>query len=147
MWFRPSVVPTVSAAAVPAVIPSDWTEHKSPDGRTYYHNQKTKQSSWEKPDELKTPTEKLLAQCPWKEYTSDQGKTYYHNVNTKESRWTLPPEMEELKKKVAAEEQARLQGVPIVPISVTSQQSMIPVPVIPTMLPGILPPVSMSIPQ
>lgn len=34
-----------------------WTEHKSPDGRTYYYNTVTKQSLWEKPDELKTPTE------------------------------------------------------------------------------------------
>lgn len=36
---------------------SIWTEHKSPDGRTYYYNTLTKQSLWEKPDELKTPTE------------------------------------------------------------------------------------------
>lgn len=36
---------------------SDWTEHKAPDGRSYYYNSVTKQSSWEKPDELKTKTE------------------------------------------------------------------------------------------
>lgn len=36
---------------------SVWTEHKSPDGRTYYYNTITKLSFWEKPDELKTPTE------------------------------------------------------------------------------------------
>jgi hypothetical protein len=36
---------------------SDWTEHKAPDGRTYYYNSVTKQSLWEKPDELKTPAE------------------------------------------------------------------------------------------
>lgn len=34
-----------------------WTEHKAPDGRTYYYNSLTKQSAWEKPDELKTPAE------------------------------------------------------------------------------------------
>ena len=34
-----------------------WTEHKAPDGRTYYFNNETKQSVWEKPDELKTPAE------------------------------------------------------------------------------------------
>lgn len=34
-----------------------WTEHKSPDGRTYYYNTETKQSTWEKPDDLKTPAE------------------------------------------------------------------------------------------
>ncbi|CAJ0872373.1 296_t:CDS:2 [Entrophospora sp. SA101] len=34
-----------------------WTEHSSPDGRKYYFNSITKQSSWDKPDELKTPEE------------------------------------------------------------------------------------------
>lgn len=37
--------------------PTDWTEHKAPDGRSYYYNSVTKQSAWEKPDELKTKTE------------------------------------------------------------------------------------------
>lgn len=83
---------------------SDWTEHKAPDGRTYYYNSVTKQSLWEKPDELKTSAELLLSQCPWKEYRSESGKTYYHNVNTKESRWTVPKELEELKARIAAEE-------------------------------------------
>ena len=34
-----------------------WTEHKAPDGRTYYYNHITKQSSWEKPDDLKSKAE------------------------------------------------------------------------------------------
>ncbi|XP_059607839.1 pre-mRNA-processing factor 40 homolog A [Phlebotomus argentipes] len=96
--------PALAAAA--GIIPCEWTAHKSPDGRTYYYNSVTKQSSWEKPDELKTPTEKLLSTCPWKEYQSDQGKVYYHNVNTKESRWEAPPEYLEVKSKIAIEEAA-----------------------------------------
>jgi hypothetical protein len=36
---------------------SVWTEHKAGDNRIYYYNSITKQSSWEKPDELKTPAE------------------------------------------------------------------------------------------
>ena len=36
---------------------SDWSEHKHTDGRIYYHNKITKQSSWVKPDALKTPQE------------------------------------------------------------------------------------------
>lgn len=89
-----------SVPKVPPVepaVPTPWTEHKAPDGRVYYYNSITKQSSWEKPDELKTPAEKLLSSCPWKEYHSDQGKVYYHNVNTKESRWVIPPELAEIK--------------------------------------------------
>ena len=45
-----------------------WSEHTSSDGRTYYYNNDTKQSSWSKPEELKTPSERLLSKCPWKEH-------------------------------------------------------------------------------
>ena len=75
---------------------SVWSEHKAPDGRTYYYNSVTKHSSWEKPDDLKTKAELMLSQCPWKVYKSDTGKVYYHNTETKESRWTKPKELEEL---------------------------------------------------
>ena len=34
-----------------------WTEHKAPDGRTYFYNTETKVSTWQKPAELKTPGE------------------------------------------------------------------------------------------
>ncbi|GBO41256.1 Pre-mRNA-processing factor 40 A, partial [Araneus ventricosus] len=78
---------------------SNWTEHKAPDGRTYFYNHVSKQSSWEKPDELKSESELLLSQCPWKEYKSETGRTYYHNIQTKESRWTIPKELEDLKSK------------------------------------------------
>ncbi|UYV61633.1 PRPF40A [Cordylochernes scorpioides] len=83
---------------------SKWTEHKAPDGRTYYYNHATKQSSWEKPDELKTHAELLLSQCPWKEFKSDSGKVYYYNVNTKESVWTQPRELQDLKTQISAKE-------------------------------------------
>ena len=35
---------------------SVWTEHKAGD-RVYFYNTQTKQSVWEKPDQLKTPAE------------------------------------------------------------------------------------------
>uniref|UniRef100_A0AAY4DHV4 Pre-mRNA-processing factor 40 homolog A n=1 Tax=Denticeps clupeoides TaxID=299321 RepID=A0AAY4DHV4_9TELE len=78
---------------------SVWTEHKSLDGKTYYYNTETKQSTWEKPDELKSPVEQMLSKCPWKEYKSDTGKPYYYNSQTKESRWTKPKELEDLEGK------------------------------------------------
>uniref|UniRef100_A0A452TFI6 Pre-mRNA-processing factor 40 homolog A n=1 Tax=Ursus maritimus TaxID=29073 RepID=A0A452TFI6_URSMA len=87
---------TVHFPSYPFNIKSMWTEHKSPDGRTYYYNTETKQSTWEKPDDLKTPAEQLLSKCPWKEYKSDSGKPYYYNSQTKESRWAKPKELEDL---------------------------------------------------
>ncbi|PVD30953.1 hypothetical protein C0Q70_10229 [Pomacea canaliculata] len=112
-----------------------WGEYKAPDGRTYYYNSVTKKSSWEKPDELKTPTEKLLSACPWKEYKSDSGKVYYHNSQTKESCWTKPKELEELEEKIRAQESqttteegsAAVSSVPAVQSSAPSsaiQQAM-----------------------
>ena len=38
-----------------------WSEHKAPDGRLYFYNEETKQSSWEKPDALKTPAEVVMS--------------------------------------------------------------------------------------
>ncbi|OMO70843.1 hypothetical protein COLO4_28463 [Corchorus olitorius] len=49
-----------SVASVPSLTPqsaSDWQEHTAADGRRYYYNKKTRQSSWEKPLELMTPIE------------------------------------------------------------------------------------------
>ncbi|XP_066287093.1 pre-mRNA-processing factor 40 homolog B-like isoform X2 [Branchiostoma lanceolatum] len=80
-----------------------WTEHKAPDGRTYFYNSKTKQSTWEKPAELKTHAELLLDSCPWKEFKADSGKVYFYNSQTKESRWTIPKELEELRAMIAAQ--------------------------------------------
>ncbi|XP_074857954.1 pre-mRNA-processing factor 40 homolog A isoform X6 [Carettochelys insculpta] len=88
----------------PSKQKSVWTEHKSPDGRTYYYNTETKQSTWEKPDDLKTPAEQLLSKCPWKEYKSDSGKPYYYNSQTKESRWAKPKELEDLEAMIKAED-------------------------------------------
>ena len=34
---------------------SDWTEHRLPDGRVYYYNAKTLESTWDKPKELEPP--------------------------------------------------------------------------------------------
>ena len=42
----------------------EWSEHKAPDGRTYYYNAVTKQSHWEKPDVLKSPAEVNFAIFP-----------------------------------------------------------------------------------
>ena len=31
---------------------AEWTEHKNTDGRSYYYNSKTMESTWDKPQEL-----------------------------------------------------------------------------------------------
>src|SRR5579884_3866369 len=80
MPHLPHGVPPPSSSAPHQNVPSpqplstsdnknvQWTQHTTDDGRVYYYNEVTKQSSWEKPDELKTELEKKLSVCPWKEY-------------------------------------------------------------------------------
>ncbi|XP_040567310.1 LOW QUALITY PROTEIN: pre-mRNA-processing factor 40 homolog A [Lepeophtheirus salmonis] len=87
---------------------STWTEHKAPDGRTYFHNRTTNESAWEKPDDLKSPAELALSKCPWKEYKSDSGKDYFHNTETKESVWSIPEDL--LVLKTAVEEEKKRKG-------------------------------------
>lgn len=93
----PPGIPPLMAPPVQPQPPktSDWVEHKSgPDGKTYYHNSRTGQSSWEKPKELMTAIERADASTPWKEHTAPDGRKYYYNKETKESKWTIPPDLQ-----------------------------------------------------
>ncbi|XVE93531.1 hypothetical protein REPUB_Repub01dG0202700 [Reevesia pubescens] len=94
--------PSVSTATMPAPIIqpkpfeealTDWIEHTSANGRRYYFNKKTRQSSWEKPLELMTPIERADASTNWKEFTSPDGRKYYHNKVTNQSTWSIPEEL------------------------------------------------------
>ncbi|KAG8045070.1 hypothetical protein GUJ93_ZPchr0008g13208 [Zizania palustris] len=98
----PLVQPGQQAVSSSATLPSinsaessssDWQEHASADGKKYYYNKKTRQSSWEKPAELMTPLERADASTEWKEFTTSEGRKYYYNKVTKQSKWTIPDEL------------------------------------------------------
>eukprot|EP00916_Digyalum_oweni_P008950 GHVL01015079.1.p1 GENE.GHVL01015079.1~~GHVL01015079.1.p1 ORF type:complete len:126 (-),score=21.27 GHVL01015079.1:84-461(-) len=74
----------------------EWTEHMSQDGRKYYHNSNSGKSSWDKPDELKSPEERANF-THWKEYQTADGRTYYFNGQSKQSVWQMPRELRKLK--------------------------------------------------
>ncbi|WVF65736.1 hypothetical protein IAT40_000468 [Kwoniella sp. CBS 6097] len=99
----------MSASPVNATKKSQWSVHKNAEGRVYWSHAVTKQSVWEKPDELKTPFEKALSKTQWKQYTS-KDRPYYVNTVTKETKWDLPPELQELKKQVEEREERRARG-------------------------------------
>lgn len=101
---------------IPFAASSDWSEHKSPDGRKYYYNRRTKQSTWEKPDDLKTPAERIMGKCPWKEFKTDSGRIYYYHSQTKQSVWTKPAELVEAEKQVL-ELEAKERAVQLPPAS------------------------------
>uniref|UniRef100_F7EUC0 Transcription elongation regulator 1 n=1 Tax=Xenopus tropicalis TaxID=8364 RepID=F7EUC0_XENTR len=54
----PMIHPQVALAASPATLAgatilSEWSEYKTADGKTYYYNNRTLESTWDKPHELK----------------------------------------------------------------------------------------------
>ncbi|KAI8333311.1 hypothetical protein BC941DRAFT_434373 [Chlamydoabsidia padenii] len=73
-----------------------WKETKTPEGRIYWYNTNTRQSTWKKPVELWTEEEKAIDACPWKEYTSPDGKKYYSHKETKQTTWKIPEEYKDL---------------------------------------------------
>ncbi|KAJ3877069.1 hypothetical protein F5051DRAFT_354298 [Lentinula edodes] len=104
-----------------------WTEHRNPEGRTYWFNTGTRESVWEKPDDLKSPFERALNQTKWKEYFSG-GRKYYYNTETKESKWDMPDELLLVLEKVEKEKVAPLAGAITAPgfIPVGSSTPAIP---------------------
>ncbi|KAI0047224.1 hypothetical protein FA95DRAFT_1519206 [Auriscalpium vulgare] len=106
-----------------------WTEHRNPEGRTYWFNTSSRESVWEKPDDLKTPFERALNQTTWKEYFSG-GRKYYYNTTSKESKWEMPDELLLLLEKV--EKEAKAAPTPA-PAPVPGAPAMIAPP---TFIPG-----------
>ncbi len=55
--FPGMALPPFPQMDVPLQIPvAEWTEHRLPDGRVYYYNSKTLESTWERPKELDEET-------------------------------------------------------------------------------------------
>ena len=89
-----------AASLAPAAAKDFWREYKDASGRTYYHDQRTNKTTYEKPECLKTVAERTLAPCKWKEYTTPDGRKYFSDgVN---SVWVEPPELTQYKAQAAA---------------------------------------------
>lgn len=72
---------------------SDFVEVLSPDGRIFYFSPSLQESTWEKPDSLKSATEKSVDLTDWREYRIWDGRSFYHNLKSKVSVWAAPPEV------------------------------------------------------
>ena len=76
----------------PIISRGGWTQHTAPDGRAYYYHAQSKESTFEKPQALKSDVERSLPSCDWKEYKK-AGKTYFFNAVKNESVWEEPTEL------------------------------------------------------
>ncbi|PWA46079.1 pre-mRNA-processing protein 40A [Artemisia annua] len=120
-----TTAPTNQQASSTGQEPSaaDWQEFTAADGRRYYYNKRTKQSSWEKPMELMTPLERADASTVWKEFTTAEGKKYYYNKDTKQSKWTIPEELKLAREQAEKEASRGTQSPAILTPSVIDQPS------------------------
>ncbi|KAH1027397.1 hypothetical protein HUJ05_000911 [Dendroctonus ponderosae] len=107
----PSALPAINEAEIlskidPAIIAKarEWTEHKAPDGRYYYHHAKKGESVWEKPQALKDLENAKLAAAQgistrpkddgYLQMTLDSGKTSSSQENGESMKVNSPKDKE-----------------------------------------------------
>eukprot|EP01065_Artemidia_motanka_P009010 TRINITY_DN14588_c0_g1_i3.p1 TRINITY_DN14588_c0_g1~~TRINITY_DN14588_c0_g1_i3.p1 ORF type:complete len:264 (+),score=23.79 TRINITY_DN14588_c0_g1_i3:76-867(+) len=77
-------------------LPDGWEEYTSDeyDGRAYWHNSRTGETSWIKPSGGRRPTREVQAHQSadrWEEHHDpDFDRPYWYNPRTQESRWRPP---------------------------------------------------------
>lgn len=68
-----------------SLLPRPWIEIMAPDGRPYYHNTETGETTWDRPD--KKPKK-------WTEHKTPEGQVYYYNAQNGESVWEKPEDID-----------------------------------------------------
>jgi len=80
----------------------EWRENRAPDGRVYYYNSRTRETSWSRPSSLKrapsparNATSNNSSNVPplppgWVQNTAPDGRPYYYHAITRETRWERP---------------------------------------------------------
>lgn len=99
-----------AAQQAPPDPATEWNEHQAADGRVYWFNKRTQQSTWEKPKDLMTAIERADASTPWKEHSAPDGRKYYYNKETKESKWSIPDELKAAREAAVRAENA-MKGI------------------------------------
>jgi len=89
---------TTTTTTTGADARGEWETHAAPDGRTYYHNSRTRESTYEKPEALMSATERAEASTRWRRYAaaadaSGTVRTYWAHDVTGETTWETPKEI------------------------------------------------------
>ncbi|CAK7905846.1 pre-mRNA-processing protein Prp40p [[Candida] anglica] len=77
----------------------NWEAVVDDEGRTYYYNTVTQETSWTNP---------AVKSSGWKAYKTDEGKEYYYNESTGETTWETPDELKDDKSKSATTEEENI---------------------------------------
>ncbi|KAI4625385.1 uncharacterized protein J4E87_005232 [Alternaria ethzedia] len=75
--------------APPMAQASVWSVATAADGKEYYFNKATNQTTWEKPDELKDDVERAIPGTGWTAHVAG-GRRYYAKTGTSETTWEIP---------------------------------------------------------
>ena len=80
-----------------ANLPPGWTAGVAPDGREYYFNAATNESTYTHPGAA--DNDKGSLPSGWTEHKTPEGKAYYHNTATGVTSWDPPGQKKEEKQK------------------------------------------------
>ncbi|KAA6427223.1 MAG: hypothetical protein FRX49_02980 [Trebouxia sp. A1-2] len=100
MWLEAqaspvAAAPTQGSVNVPlpkskAVDNRTWAQRVSADGRKYFLDPVTRQTTWHDPV---AALQNLMPE--WREHVNTEGKKFYHNSRTRESLWVLPDDVKQ----------------------------------------------------
>ncbi|XP_055498564.1 transcription elongation regulator 1 isoform X1 [Leucoraja erinacea] len=104
----PPQVTMASSGHLGGIPGSEWTEYKTGDGKTYYYNNRTLESTWEKPHELKDKVEKEVEKP--KELNKEPAEPEPMEMEVEEAKEEPPKEKkEEPKEEILTEEEKAAQ--------------------------------------